>query len=354
MRTSSRTHGPGSARGAQAGQALAVMAFWLLAFLVLVAPFLGSQDGPDPEGDDPGRLLSETDIPFDEDVAIWEGDFEEELGAAVAEASEAWFGLDSPLLADSGLLKLERLASGERAYDAHCVGCHGSTGDGAGPAARHLAPRPRNFRRGVFKFTTTATGSMPLRRDLFQTITGGLSGSSMPDFRLLSEELRHDLVEYVRYLAIRGGFEQLALDLAWDEEEVPDMEEVAELIHERWAPARTKAVYPPIPEIDRTAESVARGREVYMDLGSGNCVTCHGETGVGDGPSAGEFNDDWGYPIQPRDMTAGVFRVGSEPADLYRSIATGINGTPMPSYDSLPPEDIWALVHFVLSLREER
>ena len=334
------------------GNAAVAALFWLFALALFGAPFLLPAAGPDPEGDDPGRAVSELDVPFDEDVANFEAEYGPGLAESIARASEKWFGADSALLAESGLVKTERLVSGRTVYERHCIGCHGDQGDGGGAAASHLAPRPRNFRWGIFKFTSTPTGEPPLRRDLMQTVTRGLSGSSMPDFRLVSEELRLDVVEYVHWLALQGAFERLLLDIAWEEGEVPDGDELAAIVRRRWSEDELKAVYPPIPEPARTDETVARGAEVFL-AADANCAACHGPGGEGDGPSAGDFKDDWGYPIVPRDLTRGVFRAGSEPADLYRSIATGINGTPMPSYDgSIPPEDIWALVHYVQSLQE--
>lgn len=338
---------------ARAGQTAVALVLWLFALAVMGAPFLRGRASLDPEGDDPGRELSELDYPFEKDVADFEEQYGLPLGKAIREASERWFGPDSETLAE--LVDVSRLEAGQRAYERHCIGCHGATGNGAGPAARYLNPRPRNFRFGVFKFTSTATGNAPLPSDLFQTLTRGLSGSSMPDFRLLSSETRHDLVEYVRVLAIRGSYEKLLLDVAFDDEELPDADDLADTIVRRWSPETLRAVYPPIPEPDRTPESIARGRELFLSTTGANCAACHGEKGKGDGASAAEFRDDWGYPIRPRDLTTGVYRAGADAAALYRSIATGVSGTPMPAYaGSISPEDTWALVHFVQSLKEER
>ncbi|MEQ1828010.1 MAG: cytochrome c, partial [Pirellula sp.] len=51
-------------------------------------------------------------------------------------------------------------------YRKHCVQCHGLSGDGYGPAAGLLAPYPRDFRRGTFKFKSTPVGSKPTQSDI--------------------------------------------------------------------------------------------------------------------------------------------------------------------------------------------
>jgi mono/diheme cytochrome c family protein len=326
--------------------------FWIAGLALLFLPFARPRAARGPEDGDPVRAASPTDRPFEADVAR----FEQELGLPLRERlsseAEARFGSGSPLQAEGVLLHPARLRAGAEAYGRHCVGCHGSTGDGAGPAARHLSPRPRDLRRGIFKFTSTAAGDRPLPEDLLDTITRGLAGSSMPDFRLLPEETRRDLVEYVRYVALRGEFEHLALDLAWEEEELPDFDEVQEIVVGRWEPSALRQSYPAVPEPPTDADSVVRGLALFRDGGVANCAACHGNAGQGDGPSAGEFLDGWGYPIRPRDLTSGIYRAGATPAALYHSIAHGINGTPMPAFqDSLTPEQIWDLVHSVQGLR---
>ena len=345
----------GSARGraprSSRGQVLIALLFWILAGAVLALPFLRAPWKTNWSAPDRGRNL-ETDLPFAEDVANFDrefaGQFASNLADLVRSTSEADFGASSARLAESGLVAVERLEAGAQAYLAQCAGCHGRAGDGSGPAAENLAPRPRNFRKGLFKFRSTRTGERPVRRDLFRTLTNGLSGSAMPSFRLLPEESRWDLVEYVRYLAMRGEFEQMLLDLAWNEEALPDAAEVAEIVSERWDERNLRSVHPSVVEKERDRASIERGRALFLDQQRGSCFSCHGPTGRGDGATADDYEDDWGYPIRPRDFTRGVFRAGSEPGDLYLSIATGIGGTPMGAFEGvLQPSEIWDLVHFV-------
>ena len=65
-----------------------------------------------------------------------------------------------------------------------------------------------------------------------------------------------------------------------------------------------------------------------------------------------ELEDDWEYPIWPRNLTRNwEFRGGNRPEDIYRRVIGGVAGTPMPSYaDSLDEKKTWDLVHYVLSL----
>jgi hypothetical protein len=106
------------------------------------------------------------------------------------------------------------------------------------------------------------------------------------------------------------------------------------------------------PEPPLTFESMTRGRELYVSL---QCVSCHGEQGAGDGPSAATQVDSSGMVIRPRDFSTGAFRGGSAGEDLYTRIAVGLAGTPMVAYpdEVLKPADRWALVHYIQSLRRK-
>jgi len=107
--------------------------------------------------------------------------------------------------------------TGKAVYEQHCAACHGLIGDGHGPASVWLSPKPRNFNLGLFKIQSTPFGSLPTDDDLFQTITRGMPGRSMPSFVYLGEKERREVVQYVKYLTavVEGGhrlnkFEQAA------------------------------------------------------------------------------------------------------------------------------------------------
>ncbi|MCZ7638971.1 MAG: cytochrome c [Verrucomicrobia bacterium] len=92
------------------------------------------------------------------------------------------------------------LAAGKAVYDQHCAACHGDTGEGNGPAAVWLYPKPRNFSAGLYKIQSTPAGALPSDEDLYRSITRGLGGSSMPAFDYLPEADRRAVVPYVKYL----------------------------------------------------------------------------------------------------------------------------------------------------------
>src|SRR5262245_4031703 len=91
-------------------------------------------------------------------------------------------------------------SSGQQVYNQHCASCHGVNGDGTGPASVWLFPKPRNFSAGLFKLHSTPAGALPADEDLFETITRGMAGSSMPSFSYLTEAERREVVQYVKYL----------------------------------------------------------------------------------------------------------------------------------------------------------
>ncbi len=82
------------------------------------------------------------------------------------------------------------LAPAAALYTARCAACHGSSGDGVGPLAAKLEPRPSNFRDAKRQSARSVFG-------LFNTITLGVDGTAMTAFSDLSAEERWRLAFYV-------------------------------------------------------------------------------------------------------------------------------------------------------------
>lgn len=76
---------------------------------------------------------------------------------------------------------------GERIFRSNCVVCHGQRGDGKGPAATTLNPRPKDFKRSNIS-----------RRQMTEIIRSGIRGTSMVGFgKTLSDNDIQDVAEYV-------------------------------------------------------------------------------------------------------------------------------------------------------------
>ena len=122
-------------------------------------------------------------------------------------------------------------AGGEQIYKHNCAGCHGAEGEGDGPGAAGLAPKPSNFT--VHKYT---------RDRLSFALWNGVSGTAMPGWRDVPSVERARLAAYVKSL-YSGQSEPV----------LPDA--VLQL-----------------------------GKSVY----DARCAQCHGENGAGDGSAAKE------------------------------------------------------------------
>lgn len=88
---------------------------------------------------------------------------------------------------------------GKRFYDANCATCHGVKGDGQGPRAYFINPKPRNF----LEARSQGTYNRPA---LYMAIAMGRLGTEMPAWnKVLSEQEIADVAEYVFRQFIQPG-----------------------------------------------------------------------------------------------------------------------------------------------------
>jgi len=204
---------------------------------------------------------------------------------------------------------------GAALYVQHCASCHGENGDGKGVSAATLDFKPADFTSGVFKLRSTPSGTLPTDTDLFVTISRGMHGTEMFPWHRLSERDRWALVFRIKSFAPRFAQEKIEKVL-----EVPK------------APTQTE-------------ELVEEGRRLFELM---RCNTCHGSEGAGDGPAAALYaGGGAGRAVRVRDFTKGQFLRGREPEDIYLTLLTGLDGSPMGPYETLSSKDLWALSAFV-------
>ncbi len=214
---------------------------------------------------------------------------------------------------------------GKYVYERNCIVCHGVRGDGKGELSVTLKPQPRSFREGMFKFRSTPFGKLPTDGDLRRTITGGLSGTAMGMFTQLSKEEVEAVITYVKSFSRR-----------WRRTE-------------NHAPALK---LPPPPDWFADAALVKARAVSGQKLFAVHCASCHGEKADGTGPAAALLKDIWGMPAAPSDLRQPHLRCGDVPADIFRVLSTGLNGTPMVSFDGVLSESQrWDIIAHLLGLR---
>ncbi|MCS7022833.1 MAG: cytochrome c [Gemmataceae bacterium] len=280
------------------------------------------------------------------------------------------------------LLRLDdaTLARGSVLYRRWCLACHGPTGAGDGRQAVAQAAWPRDYRQGIFKFTTAfpppdlprvgrGPAGKPLRADLIRTLRRGIDGSMMPAFPHLSDEEIEALVSYVIHLSIRGETEFATMARAMQPtEEDPDFEgpeldalfvkNLVDVLYNWGAAAQHPIPIPPhyLRNEDDRLLSALRGYKLYNSAEFG-CASCHVKYG-----SEQQLKWDlWGGVVQPRNLLLGVYRGGRRGQDLYARLYGGIHPSGMPSFrntlatgPSYPdrPDKIWNVVHFLQALAD--
>lgn len=208
-------------------------------------------------------------------------------------------------------------ALGKKVYDTYCVACHGENGDGNGRDAHLMKIKPTDFRDGVYEFKSTAGASLPTKGDIVRTLELGVRTTAM----LPQLQLSHSEME-----AVAGYIMDFSKKFKTEK------------------PGKVVQI-PPAPE--KTTAMVKAGKTIFDQA----CAVCHGTNGEGDGPIAATLKDYKGRPIRPANLTQRPLMRSNTPRAMYRTIVTGLNGTPMPSFEeSYKPKQVWSLVYYLESI----
>ena len=259
------------------------------------------------------------------------------------------------------LLDDASLEAGSKLYRRNCLHCHGVTGNGRGPTGPWLSPHPRDSRKGQFKYISTGKQA-PSRNDLYRVLKNGVDYTSMPSFALLTDKELDQLISYVIHLSLRGQAEEATMTALLRKEELQvDGEDVSidAFLQEKvryavlqgktgdevaksggWA-GSNKSVLTPKEQVAGNETRAAKekdiesGYKLFISDDAG-CLKCHEDFGRG----SLYLYDSWGTFVQPRNLTAGLYRGGRRPIDFFWRIRGGIKPSTMPALDVLlTPEE---------------
>jgi mono/diheme cytochrome c family protein len=105
------------------------------------------------------------------------------------------------------------------------------------------------------------------------------------------------------------------------------------------APDDAKKVKNPVPP---TQETLADAEQIFTD----NCVLCHGEKGMGDGPGAKTIK------VKPANFTDAKMMAAETDGSLFWKMSNGRG--PMPSWkDTLSDKERWELVGYIRKLTKD-
>jgi mono/diheme cytochrome c family protein len=217
---------------------------------------------------------------------------------------------------------------GAEVYRAYCAQCHGLSGEGDGPGAAGLEPKPAAHAR-------MAIHQLPDDYLYNVVFYGGKQmgkSAQMPDWGLtLSTQQIADVIAYMR-ASFRAEEAAAAGGVCPQPRATPQ------------APPDSLALENPLAP---TPENLEAGRALYLESAVPMpCKMCHGESGDGLGPLAA------GFTPRPRNFQCAETLQAIPDGQLFWIIRTGSPGTGMLAYSTLSDEQVWQLVLFVRQLAQ--
>ena len=97
-----------------------------------------------------------------------------------------------------------------------------------------------------------------------------------------------------------------------------------------------------------TAESIAKGKELYLERPKGNCIFCHGETGSGNEANLARLRR------KPADLSNKERMTAMTDGELFWKISKGITGIMPAGEKRMTEEERWHVVNYVRTLAKDK
>jgi len=96
------------------------------------------------------------------------------------------------------------------------------------------------------------------------------------------------------------------------------------------------------------ADSIEKGKALYMERSKGNCVFCHGETGAGNEANMPRLRR------KPADLTNKEHMAEATDGELFWKISKGIQGIMPAGEKRMTEEERWHVVNYVHTLAKDK
>ena len=99
---------------------------------------------------------------------------------------------------------------------------------------------------------------------------------------------------------------------------------------------------------EATAESIAKGKELFLEKNKGNCVFCHGDTGSGNEANLPKLRR------KPADLSNKERMTAMSDGEVFWKLSKGINGIMPAGEKRMSEEERWHVVNYVRTLAKEK
>lgn len=226
------------------------------------------------------------------------------------------------------------VARGQQLYKEYCAQCHGFTGQGDGPAASGLSPKPAIHANIPFD-------TLPMEYLYNVIYHGGRSVGKapiMPYWGLtLGQQGVADVIAYLR--ATFKGKPQAAPGKPGAPSGVcPQPRQTKQ------APPEFQRLTNPIPA---TEANIQAGKRLFQETAKPlACKQCHGEKGDGRGPLGAALVPP------PRNFTCSDTMKTISDGQMFWIIKHGSPGTGMMAFANLSDQEVWQLIQYIRTLAQ--
>lgn len=222
---------------------------------------------------------------------------------------------------------------GKVVYKEYCSQCHGATGQGDGPAASGLSPKPAVHANMTFD-------KLPMAYLYNVIYHGGRSvgkSPTMPYWGLtIGQQGVADVIAYLK--ATFKGAPEMTSAITGDGPSgvCPQPRKT------KRAPGNFRKQKNPLPA---NVANVKAGEILFQQTAQPlACMNCHGAKGDGDGPMGAALNPP------PRNFTCGEIMQDISDGQMFWIIKNGSKGTGMMAFSTMPDNQIWQLIHYIRTL----